>query len=544
MSTTLEQLEAWMHADPEDEHLELKEAKRRYDFEKLVKYCIALANEGGGKFILGVTDKLPRKVVGTAAFGNLQRTKTSLFQRLHLRIDAEELQHPDGRVLIFHVSPRPVGTPVQDKGTYWMRLGDELRVMTPEVLKRIFAEATPDFSAEVREGADISCLVPEAIETLRRRWHQKSNNDRLLTLSDEQLLSDAGLLVDGRATNAALTLMASRQVLRKYQLGQAEIIFEFRLDSAATRYDDRQNYHDGFLLCSDRIWEQINLRNELFQVQNGLFRRQIRSFDEVVVREALLNAVTHRDYRLSGSVFVRQAPRMLVVESPGGFLPGIGPENILWEHDWRNRLIAETFEKCGYVERSGQGVNLMFEESIKDAKLPPDYSGSDEHNVRVVLSGQVQDESFVRFLEKVGLETQHSFGTEDYLVLDHIRRGIRLPDMLKERLPHLRQLGIIEKTGPGRAPYVLSRRYYEFVGRRGEYTRRRGLDRETNKELLLKHIKDNAAQGSRLSELRQVLPDLTVGQVRSLVTELKRERRIRVEGRTRGARWYPETPGD
>lgn len=542
MSTTLEQLEAWMQADSEDEHLEFKEAKGSYHFEKLVKYCVALANEDGGRFILGVTNSAPRKVVGTAAFPEMQRTKASLFQRLHLRIDVEQLQHPDGRVLVFHVPPRPVGTPVEYKGTYWMRVGEELRGMTSEELRRILDEASPDFSAEVCGGTDLSCLVPEAIETLRQRWHQKSNNDRLLTLGDEQLLTDAGLLVDGRATNAALILMASREVLRKYQLGQAEIIFEFRLDSEATRYDDRQNYQDGFLLCSERIWEQINLRNELFQVQNGLFRRQIRSFDEVVIREALLNAVTHRDYRLSGSVFVRQAPRMLVVESPGGFLPGIGPENILWKCDWRNRLIAETFERCGYVERSGQGVNLMFEESIKDAKLPPDYSGSDGHNVRLVLSGQVQDESFVRFLEKVGLETQQSFGTEDYLVLDHIRRRIRLPDTLKDRLPHLRQVGIIEKTRRGRAPYVLSRRYYEFVGRRGEYTRRRGLDRETNKELLLKHITDNAAAGSRLSELRQVLPDLTRPQVQSLLAELKRERRIHVVGRTKGARWYPETP--
>ncbi|MGD8240947.1 MAG: putative DNA binding domain-containing protein, partial [Armatimonadota bacterium] len=511
MNTSLEQLEAWLQADSEDEHLEFKAGRTSYEFEKLVRYCVALANERGGEFILGVTDKPPRRVVGTEAFRNLQRQKASLFQRLHLRIEPEELHHPNGRVVIFHVPSRPIGTPLHYKGTYWMRVGEELRGMSPDELKRIFDEAMPDFSAEVCEGTDISCLAPEAIQTLRQRWHEKSRNDRLLTLTDEQLLSDAGLLVNGRATNAALILLASGPVLRQHQLGQAEIIFEFRLNPEGTRYDARENYQEGFLLCADRIWEQINLRNEVYLVQNGLFRREVRSFDDAVVREALLNAVAHRDYRLSGSVFVRQAPRTLVVESPGGFLPGIGPQNILWEHGWRNRLMAETFERCGYVERSGQGVNLMFEHSIRDAKLPPDYSRSDEYNVRLVLSGQVQDESFVRFLEEVGLEVQQSFSTEDYLVLDYMRRDMPLPATLGERLPRLRQLGVIEKTGPGRAPYVLSRRYYEFIGRKGEYTRRRGLDRETNKELLLKHIRDNAARGSRLSELRQVLPSLTAG---------------------------------
>lgn len=542
MTTTLEQLAAWMQADSENEHLEFKEGKTSYEFDKLVQYCVALANEGGGQFILGVSDKRPRRVVGTKAFAVVQRTESGLFNRLHLRIDAEEVLHPDGRVLVFHVPSHPVGTPVQYEGRYLMRVGEELRPMTPEQIKRILDEAVPDFSAEVREGTDISCLVPEAIAFLRTRWHKHSGNDRLLTLSDEQLLSDAGLLVGGQATNAALILMANSLTLRRHQLGQAEIIFEFRMDPAVTRYVARENYQDGFLLCADSVVAQINLRNEVYQVREGLFRRDIASFEEIVVREALLNAVAHRDYRLSESVFVYQSPHRLLIESPGGFLPGIGPENILWERAWRNRLIAETFEKCGLVERSGQGVNLMFEQSIKDAKLPPDYAASDERHVRVVLSGQVQDESFVRFLEKIGAETQQSFGTEDYLVLDHVRRGLRIPEPLRSRLPHLRELGVLERTGAGRARYVLSRRYYEFVGKKGEYTRTRGLDRETNKQLLLKHITDNAAEGTRLTELRQVLPDLSAHQVQALMKELKREGKVRLVGKTRGALWYPASP--
>jgi hypothetical protein len=74
MSIVQGQIQAWLKA-PEDEHLEFKEAKNHFDFEELVRYCAALANEGGGRMILGITNKRPRKVVGSQAFGNLEKTK-------------------------------------------------------------------------------------------------------------------------------------------------------------------------------------------------------------------------------------------------------------------------------------------------------------------------------------------------------------------------------------------------------------------------------------------------------------------------------------
>ncbi len=137
----------------EDEHLEFKEAKKNFHFETLVKYCVALANEGGGRMILGVTDKLPRKVVGSQAFSNLERTKAGLIDRVRLRIDVEEMQHPNGRVLVFQVPSHPIGMPMQYKGAYWMRGGEALIPMTPDLLQRIFAESGPDFSAEICTSA-------------------------------------------------------------------------------------------------------------------------------------------------------------------------------------------------------------------------------------------------------------------------------------------------------------------------------------------------------------------------------------------------------
>lgn len=541
MTISLEQLDSLMNAR-EDEHLEFKEAKNNFHFETLVKYCAALANEGGGTFILGVTDKLPRRVVGSHAFGDLERTKAGLIERLRLRIEASALQHPEGRVVVFSIPSRPIGMPIQYQGAYWMRSGEDLAAMTPDMLKRIFDEAGPDFSADICSGASIDDLDRSAIEELRNRWRRKSGNDSLKSLSHAQLLADAELIVKGRTTYAALIMLGSRAALGRL-LPQAEVIFEYRSGEAAGPAQHREEYRQGFLLFLDELWSAINLRNDTQHFQDGLFVWDVPTFSERAVREAVLNAVSHRDYRLPGSVFVRQFPRRLEVVSPGGFPPGITAENILWHQSPRNRRIAETCARCGLVERSGQGINLMFEESIKQGKARPDFSHTDDHHVWVTLKGEIEDPQFLRFLEKIGQERLAAFSTQDLLALDMIRNDQPVSRELRPRLALLADQGVIEKMGRGRGTrYILSRGFYRFLGQKGAYTRKRGLDKETNKALLLKHLSDSAVDGCALGELLQVLPSHSRDQVQRLLQELKVEGRIQNTGRTKGTRWYVVNP--
>jgi len=263
----------------------------------------------------------------------------------------------------------------------------------------------------------------------------------------------------------------------------------------------------------------------------------IPTFNEDSVREAILNAVSHRDYRHAGSVFVRQFQRRLEVVSPGGFPPGVTPENILDRQLPRNRRLADAFEKCGLVERSGQGANRMFEACILEAKPLPDFTGTDAHQVSLILHGQVQDVGFLRFLEKVGQERLRMYSTHDLLALDLIHRNQPLPETVRPRVPRLVDDGLVERSGRGK--FILSRQFHAFLGKKGAYTRRKGLDRETNKALLLKHIQDDQAEGSQLRDLAQVLPALSHRQVQGLLRELRSEGRIHSVGRTNAGRWYP-----
>ena len=528
--------------ETEGESLEFKEAQTSFQFDELVKYCAALANEGGGSIVLGITDRRPRRVVGSQAFPQPERTRAGLIEQLHLNISFNLVQHPDGRVLVFEVPPRPIGMPIKADGVYWARQGDSLVAMSEGRLRQIFAESGHDFSADICPTLTLDGLDEQAIEDFRRRWIEKSGNHGLAALSKEQLLADIEAVTEDGVTYAALVLFGSRQAVRQH-LAQAEVVFEYRPSNASGPAQQREEFNAAFFLWYDRLWELVNLRNDKQHFQSGLFILDVPTFSERIVREAVLNAVSHRNYQLSGSVFVRQYPRSLRVESPGGFPVGINESNILDRQTPRNRRIADIFAKCGLVERSGQGMNLMFETSIKESKLRPNFSGTDQYQVNLTLDGEVRDTRFLEFLEKIGREKQELFSTSDFLLLDIIHREKPVPEKLQTRLHSLVDMGVIERFGRGRGVrYILSRRYYALTGQKGRYTRRRGLDRDANKALLLKHIQESVKTGCPLKELLQVLPALTRPQVQTLLRELRNQGEIHHKGTTRAALWFPGLP--
>ena len=534
--STSEQIAIWL-AEPEGERIEFKSATGGFHFDKLVDYCVALANEGGGKIIFGVTDRRPRTVVGTNAFAEPGRTGAGLYDCLQHRIPVEEAHYLGKRLLIVHVPGRLLGTAWQHDGRYLRRAGDGVVPIPENDLRAMFAEGGPDYSAEPSE-ATLDDLADNAVIEFRQRWARKSSNQKILDRTKDQVLNDAELLINGQPTIAALVLFGTRAALGRH-LAQAEIVFEYRSSEASGPAQDRIEFREGFFLCHDLLWQRINHRNDRQSYQDGLFRYDIPTFDETAVREALLNAVAHRDYRLGGSVFLRQFSRRLEVTSPGGFPPGITPENILDQQNPRNRRLAEALGRCGLIERSGQGMNLMFESAIRQSKPLPNFAGSAQHEVRLVLEGTVQDTAFIRFLERVGEERLRGFSTHDFMILDALRREVKLSAGQQTRLPALVEAGVVESHGRGRGVrHLLARGLYAAIGKKGAYTRRRGLDHDTNKELLFKHIKENNIEGSPLSDLSQVLPALSQNQVQGLLHRLREDDRIHVAGSRRWARWH------
>lgn len=525
--------------EAEGSRLECKEARRSYDFGKLAKYVSALANGGGGTILLGVTDRRPRIVVGTAAFQEPGRTEAGLIERTHHRVAITEHTIEDHRVVAIEIPSRRKGLPVGCDGSFWMRNGEALVPMTSDVLQTIYRETESDFSAEVCINSRLDDLSVEAIEEFRARWIARAGNSRLASLSHEHLLRDAGLVEqDGGITWAALLLLGTPEAVSRH-LPAAELVFEYRSSEAAGPAQERVEFRQGFLLTSDALWELVNKRNDRQSIQDGFFRYEIPTFDEKSIREGILNAFAHRDYRDGSSVLVIQHPRRLEIISPGGFPSGVTSENILTQQRPRNRRLAEALSCIGLIERAGQGVNLMFEQALRQGKQVPSFAGSTSHEVRLVIHGTVANPALIAALEKIGEETLATFSTEDFLILDDLQRGVGVPPALRHRLDQLIELGVVERVGRGRSVrYLLSRRIATAIGQSGTYTRRKGLDHATNQALILKHLSDNRTTGSSLSELQQVLPALSYSQVRHLMHQLRSAGKVRLEGTRRWARWF------
>ena len=87
----------------EGENIQFKEAKNRFDFGEAAKCCCALANDGGGKLVFGITDKRPRSVVGSAAFDQPERTRMGLIDKLKVNVDFQLFNHNGKRVLVFEI---------------------------------------------------------------------------------------------------------------------------------------------------------------------------------------------------------------------------------------------------------------------------------------------------------------------------------------------------------------------------------------------------------------------------------------------------------
>jgi ATP-dependent DNA helicase RecG len=536
MIITLENIEELI-ACTEDEHLEFKVAREQYDFNDILEYCIAFANEGGGKLILGVTNERPRRIVGSNAFLSISKTQQDIFDHLKLLVHIEEFIHPQGRIVIFNIPSRPVGVPLEYRGKYLMRLGERKIPMPQTRLKQIFAESVPDFSAEVCPEAIFDDLSLDAIRIFRSMWASKTSNSDYLSHDEKRILEEAELMTETHVTYAALILFGTKKSLGKY-LSHAEIVFEYRNHDANIPYNQRDEFREGFFLYFEKLWEIINRRNDNFHYQDGLFQKSILTFNEDVVREATLNAVSHRSYQNSGSIFIKQFPSKLQIVSPGGFPEGITPENIIWRQNPRNRRLADAFQKCGLVERSGQGLQRIYRAMIEESKSLPDYSRSDEFEVNLCLSCQVQDVRFLKFIERVASETQAKFSVEDLLILDLINRNMNIPEHLKSQIPNLLDNSIVERISHGRGTrYILSRRFYTYLKKPGIYTRKKGLNKEENKALLEKHVK--TCPGCKLSDLQEVLSQQKLVSIRHLLYELKKEGKVRVVGKTSAGRWFP-----
>ena len=446
----------------------------------ILGYVIALCNENGGSLIIGMDDKHPHRVIGTRqcenALGNLE---SAIYKDTGIRPDVYELFEDEsqkrGRVVVIDVPPRPIGRVYKFEDVALMRVGEELKPMSDECYCRIIQEQEPDFSQQICEGVDILDLDEEAISVMRKKYAEKQHNPKFLTLDKLQILTDLDLVRDGRVTNAAVLLLGKEKVIGE-QIPQAAVMIEYRSAESRIPFDNRVAYRKPFFLMIDELWHDINLRNGGFPVKEGPYIFTVPYFNEEVIRESINNAIAHRDYRRQSETVIKLYPEKMAIINAGGFPHGVTIENLLTVPSTpRNRLLADVLSKTGVVERSGQGVDKIYYNTLSEGKEAPDYSGSDDFKVELTLSATMKDRGFALFIESVQqtLPDNRKLSVFEILMLSKIRDGIPSLQLDKGTLKKLLERNLIEKRGRTRGiSYVLGRSYYDFTGDLAEYQRR------------------------------------------------------------------------
>ena len=195
-------------------------------------------------------------------------------------------------------------------------------------------------------------------------------------------------------------------------------------------------------------------------------------FNEEVIREVVNNAFAHRDYRLQSEIVIKQYPAKLIVVSPGGFPFGVTLNNILTVSSTpRNRLLADVLALTGIVERSGQGMDVIFRLTLSEGKRKPDYKKTDDYQVVAILSAIVKDPGFALFINSIQQELPENqkLSVFDILTFCDIKEGLQPKD--KEIAKKLLSMGYLEKRGKTSAiRYILPRKYYELTNNLAEYS--------------------------------------------------------------------------
>ena len=458
-----------------EDHVEFKKAEHNFSFAGgnktdprdrrhcVLGYVVALANEHGGRLVLGMMDAYPHEVVGSDfaknETGNLE---DEIYERLHIRVRTEELRDDKGRrVLVITVPSRPIGKALRFEGVPLMRVGESLREMDDAEYFSIISEQDPDYSARICEGLTLEDLDDEAIEKMRERIAQKRNRKDMAAMPLRQLLSDLHLLTrEGCLTNAALLLLGKEEMIEK-KMPQANVIVEYRTSRSQIRYSARTEYRLPLFLAIDKIWGYVNQPacNPLLHINDLPAILDCHAFNEETVREAVINAMIHRSLQIGSDIFIRLYPDMLEISNPGGFPYGVNIGNLLTVNSSpRSRLMAEAIEKTGLIERSGQGVDLMCANCVKEGKPLPDYSASDDYQVNLRLYGVIPDETFYLFTHEIvrNAELYNQLNAFDWITLHHVLNG-KADAGYEESLVKLERLGLVNKDSYFR--YVLSSAY-------------------------------------------------------------------------------------
>lgn len=555
----LPQLDHVIADELEEQDLDFKEwITRSMDdsVRMVVEMAVCMANGGSGTVVFGVKDKVIGRgaaIIGVPPEVDINRLKRAVYDSTDPKITPvfDQLSVPEGsgRLLIMQIYP---GIPpyTDSTGTAKIRIGKDCQPLTGSLRRRLMVETgETDATATTVAGDWQSHTSPTALEQLRTISAAEKAPRELLALSDEELLLSLGCLTRKELTRAGLLLCGKPESIRA--IFPSFLWTYLRMDSD-TSYTDRRDGHEALPLALDQFEERIALDNPISTLEVGMIHAEVRSYPQIALREALLNALCHADFRLPGPILVKQFPDRLEISNPGTFIGGISPSNILHHPPVpRNPALVDALAKLRLVNRSNLGIGRMYESLLIEGKEPPDIQ---ELGETIVVTFRKQDVS-APFRAFVAEESQKGriLGVDELLILQFLLRHTELETThaatlcqrtdaaMRATLSRMeRDDAWIERGGTGRGTYwTLSRVFAQRLNAVPPESVSR-IDWESAKTRVLSMLKQRCSSeppGMSNAEIRSVLK-FHRNQVFKLLQELRTENsQVISTGHGAGARY-------
>ena len=492
-----------------------------------VDELIAFANSKGGTVYFGVEDN--GEVTGCTGNYDLQNIVEAIYDKTRppLFTEAGEFEYKGKTVITLSVE-HDGPTYATTDGRCLRRLGKNSKPYYPdEMSNKYSAVQNPDFSGQIIVESTEDDINKLEIYKLKEKLKARDPESTLSEMEDMSFLSDLGLIKydagNLKLTIAGLLFVGKEQAIHRL-LPQAEVIYLHYSQSNLEEYDARLDMTVPIISVIDRLSEKIQDANRIVNVQVGLFRLEIVDFSERVFQEALLNALAHRDYQNQAAVYVKHYPDKIVIENPGGFPEGITEHNIITHPSVpRNKMIAETLQRLKYVQRTGQGVDIIFRDMVSSGKPYPEYRAYNDA-VSLSIYSAIDDVEFVKFVAREQNLRQRNFSLSELMILRYLTDNRRISlaiatdliqgtrDMAQKSLNSLIRDGLIEVSGK---EYMLTAKMYEAVKSDIEYTQ----------DKVLQYVK---AKG-RIMEYVQETGSITNTQVRELCGFTRQQARLTLE---------------
>lgn len=468
-----------------------------------VDELIAFANCKGGTVYFGVEDN--GKVTGCTGNYDLQAMREAIYDKTRppMFTEIDEIVYEDKTVITITVEADGKTYATTD-GRCLKRLGKNSKPYYPDEMSHIYSAIhTNDFSAQIIAESSLDDINLMVVYALKEKLRIRDSVSTLPDLDDMAFLRDLKLIVNDngqdKLTIAGLLFVGKEQSIQRL-LPQAEVIYLHYSKDNLEEYNLRMDMKQPIITVVDRLTEKIQNDNKIKNVQIGLFRLEVADFSEKVFQEALLNALSHRDYQQMGAVYVKHYPDKIVIENPGGFLDGITAENIITHPSSpRNKLIAETLQSLKYVQRTGQGVDIIYKEMVSMGKPYPVYRVFNDA-VQLTIGSAMEDPDFVKFIVKEQDSKQISLSLSQLMILRYIveNRKIKLSDAqriaqvsdedARKCCIELMRFGLIEIVGK---EYMLTARVYEAVKSQVEYTRDKVVQYIKAKDMIMEYLSTN-----------------------------------------------------